>query len=213
MKRAPVAGLFLVLIVLSTNAFADVILSGTGSFSADDDKQQFSFSLSTSTNVTMRTWSFAGGTNANGQVILTGGFAPILTLFSATGTQDFLGSDAGGVAPGSCGSRNVDPGTSFCLDAYMNLSLTPGDYLLVLTQYDNTANGPSYPDGFLHDGEGNFTGGPFILNAGNSYQRTGDWAVDITTPTTTVPVPEPSTGSLLAMSIGLVVRTMQKRRF
>jgi len=184
-------------------------MSSTGTFTSDDDRQLFNFSLASSGNVTLQTFSFAGGINGNGTVIPAGGFAPVLTLFYAAGTQDFIAQDSGGIAPGACGSRNTDPATGFCLDAFLNLNLMAGDYLLVLTQYDNTANGPSYPDGFTHDGEGNFTGGPFILNAGTSYQRIGNWAVDITRPTV-ASVPEPSTFISLttAISIGLMRRTI-----
>lgn len=204
----------LVVVVLAITANADVIVSQTGNFSQDDDQQIFNFSLSASSDVTFQALSFAGGTNANGQAIAEGGFAPVLTLFDSTGSE--LGYDAGGIAPGGCGLRNIDSATGFCLDAYMNLNLGAGGYFLVLTEYDNFAIGPNYSDGFFYDGSGNFTDigtGPFYLNAGSGYQRTSAWAVDITAPSMS-PVPEPSSLRLLlpALVIGCIAVAVQKQR-
>src|SRR5215467_11270763 len=65
-------------------SFADTV-SFSGNFSADDDVWQYILNLSKGGNVTAQTWSYAGGTNGNGAVIPSGGFAPELTLFDSTG--------------------------------------------------------------------------------------------------------------------------------
>lgn len=200
-----------VLLPLCKPAAADTVISSTtGAFVQDDDQQTFAFTLAGPATVTMRTWSFAGGTNANGQSISAGGFAPVLSLFDGSGL--LLGFDTGGVAPSGCGSRNIDPATGFCLDAYLNESLATGSYTLVLTELDNTPNGPTLADGFLEQGNGNFTGGPFLLNAGPGFQRTGDWAVDITSASLT-PVPEPSAAPAAAfLSLVLIACFLRKQQ-
>lgn len=59
--------------------------SFNGNFTADDNVQLFNLSVGATSNVEFRTWSYAGGTNAAGQVIPEGGFDPILALFGSTG--------------------------------------------------------------------------------------------------------------------------------
>jgi hypothetical protein len=192
-------------------ARANVIVSTTGSFTHDDDQVSFNFSLLMPETVTMRTWSFGGGTNANGQLIAPGGFAPVLSLFNAAAPQSLLATDLGGTAPSNCGARNIDPVTGFCLDAYLNESLAAGSYFLYLTEFDNTPNGPTLANGCLEQGKGNFTGGPFFLNAGAGFQRTGDWAVDITTPTGTT-VPEPSSAALAISVLSILTLLFSSRK-
>jgi len=196
------------LLLFHRPVLANTILSTTGTFAVDDAEQSFNFTLASAATVTMRTWSFGGGTNANGSVITTGGFAPVLSLFNASGSQPLLAFDTGGTAPLACGPRNIDPVTGFCLDAYLNDFLSAGSYILVLTQFDNTPNGPNLSDGFFEQGNGNFTGGPFFLNAGTGFQRTGDWAVDITT------APEPSTAALLIpiLTLFVIAHAVRTRR-
>ncbi len=153
------------------------------------------FSLASTTDITLQTWSFGGGTNARGQVISAGGFALVISLFDSSG--NLLALDDGGVAPGACGPRKIDPATGFCLDAYFNGVLPAGVYTAVLTEWDNTPNGPTLGDGFVEQGNGNFTGGPFLLNAGQGFQRTGDWALDVPGLAPLTSVPEPSLMPLL----------------
>jgi hypothetical protein len=185
----------------------------TGSFLQDDNQKEFDFTLNTPATVIVQTWSFAGGTNANGQVIPAGGFAPVLTLFlDPTG---FLppAVDTGGTAPSGCGPRIIDPVSGFCLDGYLNENLGPGSCALLLTEYDNLPLGNTPADGFSEAGNGNFTGGPFLLNAGPGYQRTGNWAVDvIIAPASSAP--EPATGGLMWLSATVLAaaRLLRKRQ-
>src|SRR5271167_5225019 len=58
--------------------------SFTGTFTQDDQLELFQFTAP-SASVTLRTWSYAGGTNAAGNVIAAGGFDTVLSLFDATG--------------------------------------------------------------------------------------------------------------------------------
>jgi len=200
-----------VLLLSSRIASSNILVSTAGSFTADDDVVSFNFSLGAPDVVTMQTWSFAGGTNIVGSLLPPGGFAPVLSLFDATGAQNLIAFDAGGVAPSGCGVRNIDPSTGFCLDAYLNLSLGIGSYIVTLTQFDNLPNGPALPNGFFEAGNGNFTGGPFFLNAGAGFQRNGNWAVDISTPLVTV-TPEPATAVLVFTVLAALALAHRIRR-
>jgi hypothetical protein len=190
-------------------------LSYTGNFAQDDNQSVFDFTLASATPVTLRTWSFAGGTNANGMAISPGGFAPVLSLFDAGGEQDLLALDHDG-GPGSCGPRAVDIVSGFCWDAYLNLSLVAGSYILVLTEDDNTPNGPTLADGFLRDGQGNFTAGLFGGAPGSAFiladgsQRTNMWAVDLIGVDSQASAPEPGTTAMLVLGIAMLV---SRRRF
>ena len=160
-------------------------LSFTGMFTQDDQLELFQFTA-TSASVVMQTWGYAGGTNANGQVILPGGFDPWLSRSSMPPVARcpaavLIGSnsDGAGVA--------ADPTTGSPYDSLlaMNTLIPGGTYVLVLSQNDNTPNGTTYGDGFGQSGVGNFTAGefgcagtdPFCDN--NGAQRNGSWAVDI----------------------------------
>jgi hypothetical protein len=122
-----------------------------------------------------------------------------------------IGLAQAGVA--TCGG-NSDPATGFCWDVLLDLILPAGNYLAVLTQDDNSPFGPFLSDGFLRDGEGDFTGpnylgtlGSFVLVTGD--QRDGHWAVDISVPGN--PIPEPGTLALLAGGLAALARI--RRRF
>jgi hypothetical protein len=65
--------------------------SFTGVFSTDDQLQQFNFKLSSPATVTLRTWSYAGGTNQAGMVIPRGGFDPWLTPLHRSGGPGAVG--------------------------------------------------------------------------------------------------------------------------
>lgn len=182
------------------------VISSQGSFAADDKVQIFNFSLTADFLFSARTWSFGGGVNGAGDTIAAGGFAPILSLFSATGNQDLLQIAQAG-AGGSCPSgANVDAVSGFCFDVGVSALLPAGDYLLALTQDNNTPLGPYLTDGFLQAGRGNFTGPDYLGTNGqcvlvDGSQRTCNWAVDLVLPDAFVTVPEPGTLALLALGL------------
>ena len=171
--------LFLILsllVVLSTSSLAATI-GFSGNFSVDDDVQLFSYTVQSTGPVTVATTSYAGG-----------GFQTILTLFDVNG--NFLFDNTGyGTATDA---------------AFSWVSVANAQYIVALTQYDNFAVQPTLADGFVQQGNGNFTatlpfnnptpGGSFLLPGGE--QRTSDWAVEFTSADPTLSaqtVPEPST--------------------
>jgi uncharacterized protein (TIGR03437 family) len=78
----------------------------------------------------------------------------------------------------------ADPITLLCWDSSLSLPVPAGTYQVVLTQSDNTPQGPSIRDPFVYDGAGNFTADP-EMSASNGFwdyslhRRTGAFAVDI----------------------------------
>lgn len=153
------------LIFASTSAFA-ANFSFTGNLANDDEVQFFNFTVSSQSTVTLRTWSYAGGTNAAGNLIGSGGFDPILALFNSSGT--LIGQnddDQDGVVP-------ADPTTSARFDTYLQTSLAAGSYTVAVSQFANFAIGPTLADGFSGSNTTNFRDATGAL-------RTSAWAFDV----------------------------------
>ncbi len=163
---------------LSSTAFAaDFSLRGT--FDQDDDMYLFNFKVETESAVTLRTYSYAGGTQADGTVIAAGGFDPILSLFDGSGSLIAVGDDdESGTAP-------QDPVTGQRYDTLMNVTLGVGSYTVVLTQYANFSNTVHLSDGFRQTGNGNFTSDFSRCTTSSSFCdftgdiRTNEWAFDV----------------------------------
>lgn len=166
--------------------------SFTGNFSNDDEVQPFNFSVvGSSADVILRTWSFAGGTNAAGTEIARGGFDPIVTLFSAATGIKIDANDDGHLVP--------DPVTSQPYDSFLLSNLAPGSYTAALTQYANFSAGNLLTDGFQGSSATNFG------------SRDSHWALDVLNASSAsagVPyisaVPEPETYAMLLAGLGLL---------
>lgn len=185
MKQVLNASLVAVVLVMGSVPARAALVSLTGNLAGDNATQLFSFTLAADANVTLRSWSYAGGTNAAGSVIAAGGFDPVLALFSGSGASAVLigGNDDGlGVA--------ADPTTGLALDSLLDLStLLAGTYTLALTQVANFANGPTLADGFLGAGSPGFGG------------RSSAWAVDVLGIDMPASVPEPTTLALAMLGM------------
>ncbi|MFV0333986.1 MAG: DVUA0089 family protein [Tropicimonas sp.] len=172
MKALPLA------ILLSTAAFSAQALdfSFTGNFTGDSDVQLFNFVIGAPSNIRLRSYSYAGGTMADGTGIAAGGFDPILVLFDGTGTLlEYHDDGPGPVDP--------DPDTNSKYDVNLPiLSLAAGSYTVAIMQYNNFPTGISLSDGFqksdpFFTSEFNCTNGQFCdINEDN---RTSFWAFDI----------------------------------
>ncbi|PWR03006.1 hypothetical protein DKT77_08685 [Meridianimarinicoccus roseus] len=165
------------LLGLTAQSAAAVDFSFIGALTSDNDVALFDFTVGATSNVTLRTYSYAGGTMADGTVIAAGGFDPILALFDGSGVLIDQNDDGSSVPPG--------PVTGVGFDTLLETTLAAGSYTVSVMQYDNFANGPKLADGFRRDGQGNFTG---ILSGGcgaplfcdvTGDARTGNWAFDI----------------------------------
>jgi MYXO-CTERM domain-containing protein len=176
-----------------------------GTFAADDQVQLFDFAISTDSIVTLQSWGYGGGTNAAGTTIPAGGFDSFFTWYAADGT--LIGTD-----DQSCGSAGSNNGV--CLDAYAQISLSAGSYVLALTEYWDLPNG-SLADGFSQQGAGDFTAsgacGAFCDVFGNT--DNGNWAVDIlSVDSASEQTATPEPGTLLVGAGGLFVLALARRR-
>lgn len=167
--------------------------SFTGNLGNPNDVALFNFTVGSTSNVTLRTYSYAGGTNAAGQVFGNGGFDPILALFDSTGLRINQNDDGGADVA-------ADPINGRRYDTFLSSLLAPGSYTVSVMAYSNFSAGPNLSDGF--QGGGNFQGRSsfYAFDVLGADQATGPGAV-----------PEPSTWALLILGFGAVGAGMRRR--
>jgi hypothetical protein len=222
--------------VVSALPAAATNFSFEGTFSGDADVQIFTFSVANTSNVTLRTLSYAGsagvaadpvhgtaaGVNAAGNVIARGGFDPILAVFNSAGVFINQNDDGGDpLVPADAVSNNN-------WDTYLNVTLAPGTYSVSVMQYDNFAVGSNLSDGFTYpSSDTNFTSqwctaDQFcdVVNRNPNSSlgaRDNHWAFDVLGVDTAVVVPRtsetPIPGALPLFASGLgVIGLMARRR-
>lgn len=190
-------------LAISATAVRAADFSFNGTFTQDDNVQLFNFTVGATSDVTLRTWSYAGGVDAAGQNVPEGGFDPILAVFDGTGALINQNDDGGSNVP-------ADSITGAHFDTFLHIgTLTPGNYTASVMEYDNFAVGPNLSDGFTRQGQGNFTStfgfgpGPFWDVTG--HERTANWEFDILGVNSATP--EPTSLSLLGVaSLALLAR-------
>lgn len=213
MKRIAV----LILSAVVTCSLQAANFSFTGSFAEDDSVQLFTFVLETPTAVILRTWSYAGGTNAAGQVISRGGFDPILAVFDASGNLIGENDDGLGVPIDLSGEA---------FDTLFGLSLNPGTYTTSVMQYNNFAIGPSLLNGFTRQGQGDFTSSDVfapgcgsvvrfceVVESGQYRARDGHWAFDVLNVSSAVAIPELATLSMVGVALVLAALWRHVRNY
>jgi hypothetical protein len=173
--------------------------SFVGFLTADDDVKLFSFTADGASTVTLRTYSYAGGVQANGNFVFNGGFDPTLALFDSSGAVIGLDDD---------GSAKIDPNTGQSWDSELSAVLAAGTYTVSISQFDNFATGPNLSNGFDQTGFPFFTAelgfcgnGQFCDVSGSApfNNRTSDWAFDVLN--VVAAVPEPGTGLLVMAGV------------
>lgn len=169
--------------------------SFTGALGGPSDVKLFQFTLNAASDVSVRTFGYAGGTNAAGATILAGGFDPIVSLFAGSGPSALLidaNDDGIGV--------DVDLLSGFAHDAFLDsVHLAAGVYTVALSNFALFANGPTLGDGF-------FTG------AGSSFDgRSSAWALDVLGVDQANSVPEPMGLALVLPALGLLAARSRKR--
>lgn len=184
---------------ISASTYADNF-SFTGNLSGDDDVQLFNFYVGATSNVTLRTWSYAGGINAAGASIDRGGFDPILALFDSSGLLIDQNDDGSGVATDLSGAA---------FDTLLQVVLGPGIYTVSVAQYSNFAIGPNLSDGF--DGSG-VSGFVDVSGHPDYSQRDSHWAFDILNVNSANSVPEAGSTLLLAVGAMSLMLAIKRRR-
>ena len=184
---------------LAATPAAAADFSFVGTLGAPSDVLFFNFTVAADSQVTLRSYSYAGGVNAAGTVIARGGFDPILSLYDvATGNRVGQNDDGG------CADVPADAVTGECFDTFFQSLLGPGDYRVAVTVYPNFA-----PDTL----GGTFPGANTFVDVTGD-QRNGSFAFDVlNVDTATGPggVPEPATWALMILGFGAVGGAMRRR--
>lgn len=192
-KLLPQFFLLLLCFAVHRSALADTT-TFNGAFTTDNQVFQYNFSSASTQNFIFSTNSYS-----------TGGFVPVLTLFSSTG--QVLGNNGGS---GMCIGSAVAGSTGLCNDAFLSQTLSNGSYILDLTEFPNVAVG-NLSDGFLFAGSPHITGdlcgvagGTFLeTDLPSCVQRTGNYSLNINN-VATAATPEPATWMLVLPATGLL---------
>lgn len=192
-----------------------------GTLASSSDVFTTTLTLASPGNVLLQTYGSGGGVNGQGTSIAAGGTDPFLAIFAGTGdgaailTDAFANPFGTSLDLSNSGSFTGCPpagaasigGSAVCGDIQMNLgTLAAGSYTIVLSGGQYIANAV-FDNGTLGEGFSDLTGGVFCnlaINGADCPNTSGNYALDVTTTTTSVVTPEPATILLVgsAMLVG-----------
>lgn len=165
--------------------------SFAGDLPSGNHFQPFVFEVATLGMVTLRTWSYAGGTSAASTVVAAGGFDPIVSLFDGAGKLLHYDDDGG---------------TDW--DSLISTPLVPGTYSATITKFSAFPSGMNLSDGFRPQDSG-------------FGSRDSHWALDITnvesaSQSSPMPImgaiPEPQIYWLMSIGLGLIGLAAQRKK-
>ncbi len=203
-------------------ARADSTQSYVGTLGSPTDDYEVLLTLTATSDVTLQTYGFGGGTNAQGTVIAPGGTDPFIGLFANLGlSPTFVGGtslDLTNYTSGCPAANTVSNfGDTTCGDVLLSFSdLAAGTYTIVLSdgQFIPLAAlgvGTTFDNAFF-----DFTGGVFCnlqdVNTGTACPNTsGAFAFDVTESTPSMPAPEPATLLLLGTGFAATIGFRKRR--
>lgn len=211
-----------VTIVLATPGFARAeTVSYTGTLPSPQDVLETTVNVNAGDVLTLQTYGFGGGVNADGTTIAAGGFDAFVGVFSGTGdgavfvngTSDVLTNYTLGCPPAGTAAIGSVPGQ--CGDVTLQLNgLSAGMYTVLLSDGAYLPAAVFESGGTLGDGFFDLTGGAFqtCVDANNCNDDTGNWALDVTTASGSPAVtPEPASVELAGTGALLLVGWMYRK--
>lgn len=163
-----------------------------GEISQEYEVVYFDIAQKAQSEAIFRTYSFEGGTMADGTVVSAGGFDPVLILFDETGA--FV-----------AGNDDRRQGQIY-LDAELRLLLGPGNYKLALLKYSFSGLSSSTMQSL--DARWRDNQDPYW---DETFNRAPRYAVDVTY-ATVAPVPLPAGGLLMLSGLAGLAVLRRKRR-
>ena len=199
-------------------------VSCAGTANTPEDVFLYTFSLTSASEVTVQTYGFGGGTNANGQTVNAGGFDSLVALFSGSPMSASILMDGGNPVGSQSGGTQFYAGCppagmmtigvqSVCGDNLLAANLGAGTYTLLLSDADFIPYAFSPGDTSPYDLTDTTSGNTYADLAtgfspdfqtcdsdGDCNLTNGNFAVDISLGQ---PVATPEPGSLLLLGSSL----------
>lgn len=218
MRKRHLLSIHLLVLLAAGAALADGT-SYVGTLADPTSVFEATLTLTGTSEVTLQTYGFGGGTNQAGTVIAPGGTDPFVGLFSGTGDgATFIGGGSlfdnfsNGCPPAGTVSNFGD--TNCGDETFSFASLAAGTYTVLLSD-GNYLPGALFDNGTLGEGFIDFTAGQFCnlfdLTTGTPCANTsGAFALDVITKPSVVTTPEPA--SVVLLGSGLLGIACVRRR-